>query len=79
MSTPDAAEPAAEPGAAAAASTHTSIRVAVRARPLSQKEKDAGGLVGEQANLALVGMNASHKKPKRDKWYVDKGGDDGDD
>ena len=48
-------------------------------RAFAEKEKDAGGLVGKQANLALVGMNASHKKPKRDKWYADKGGDDGED
>jgi hypothetical protein len=46
-------------------------------RAFAEREKDAGGLVGKQANLALVGMNAGHKKPARDRWYGEGEKDDG--
>ncbi len=53
-------------------------RAGMSTRAFAEKEKDAGGLAGKQANLALVGMNASHggaKKSRSEKWYGAK--DDG--
>ena len=40
-------------------------------RQFAEEKKDAGGLVGKQANLALAGINAHHGKPKSrgEKWY----------
>ena len=49
-------------------------------RAFAEGKKDAGGLVGKQANLALAGMNASHGKPKKsrgEKWYGGGEKDDG--
>ena len=38
-------------------------------REFAEEKKDAGGLIGKQANLALVGMNANHKRSRSEKWY----------
>jgi hypothetical protein len=53
-------------------------RAGMSTRAFAEREKDAGGLVGKQANLALVGMNVHHSAPKKtrsQKWYGEK--DDG--
>ena len=38
-------------------------------RAFAEKEKGAGGKLGKQANLALVGMNSNHKKSRGERWY----------
>jgi hypothetical protein len=67
---------------AAFANAHGQFKAKAKAagmstRAFAEKEKDAGGRTGKQANLALAGMNAGRGKPKSraQKWYGEK--DDG--
>lgn len=47
-------------------------RAGMSTRAFAEKEKGAGGKLGKEANLALVGMNAKHKKSRGERWYNSK-------